>query len=135
MELTERQVSGVSIIDIAGDLRVPTEDPREVRDKVLAVLSRGERRILLNFASLQYMDSSCLGEIVESYKTVVSSGGVLKLAQVGAHLKTVLQSTGLSTVLESYETESEAIASFGGMPPRKPGDSDGRTTDAKRESA
>ena len=112
MELTERQVSGVSIIDIAGDLRVPTEDPREVRDKVLAVLSRGERRILLNFASLQYMDSSCLGEIVASYTTTASRGGSLKLEHVGPHLRDLLHTTRLDAIFESYDSEAEAIASF-----------------------
>ena len=132
MELSERQVNGVSIIDISGDLRVPTEDPRALRDKVIAVLLRGERRILLNFANLQFMDSSCLGEIVESYKTTVSNGGTLKLALVGPHLRSVLQSTGLGTILESYETEDEAVASFGEPPVTGPDDKTDRTTEVKR---
>ncbi len=112
LQLSERQVNGVSIIDISGDLRVPAEDPRALRDKVLAVLDRGERRILLNFANLQFMDSSCLGEIVESYKTTASRGGILKLAHVGPHLRNVLRTTALVKVLQSYDTEDEAIASF-----------------------
>jgi len=113
VQLSERQVSGVAIIDIAGDLRVPAEDPRALREKVIAVLLRGEHRILLNFANLQFMDSSCLGEIVESYKATASSGGVLKLAHIGPHLRSVLETTALDKILESYETEAEALASFG----------------------
>jgi hypothetical protein len=61
-----------------------------------------------------------LGEIVESYKSTVASGGALKLAQVGPHLRSVLQSTGLATILESYETEAEALASFGEATPAGP---------------
>jgi anti-sigma B factor antagonist len=112
LQLSERQVNGVSIIDVSGDLRVPAEDPRALRDKVTAVLERGGRWILLNFANLQFMDSSCLGEIVESYKATASSGGILKLAHVGPHLRSVLRTTALAKVLESYDTEDEAIASF-----------------------
>ena len=113
MQLSERQVSGVAIIDIAGDLRVPAEDPRALRERVIAVLLRGEHRILLNFADLQFMDSSCLGEIVESYKATAASGGILKLAHIGPHLRSVLVTTALDKILESYETEAEALASFG----------------------
>jgi anti-sigma B factor antagonist len=113
MHLGERQVNGVSIIDVSGDLRVPAEDPRALRDRVTAALLRGERRILLNFANLQYMDSSCLGEIVESYKSTASNGGTLKLAHIGPHLRNLLHTTTLAKIFEFYDTEDEAIASFG----------------------
>jgi anti-anti-sigma regulatory factor len=78
------------------------------------------------------MDSSCLGEIVESYKTTVSNGGTLKLARVGPHLRSVLQSTALAKILESYETEDEALASFGEPPVAGPDDKADRTTEVKR---
>ena len=116
MRLSERQVNGVSIIDVAGDLRVPSENPSVLRERVVAVVNRGERRILLNFADLQFMDSSCLGEIVESYKVALASGAILKLARTGQHLRNVLQTTALASIFESYETEEEAIASFAGSP-------------------
>ena len=116
MELGERQVNRISIIDVSGDLRVPAENPRALTEKVTAVLSRGERRIILNFANLEFMDSSCLGEIVESYKTAASRGGILRLACVGPHLRSVLRTTALAKILESYDTEEEAIASFAKVP-------------------
>ena len=112
MQLSERQVNGVSIIDVSGDLRVPTENPSVLRERVIAVLDRGERRILLNFENLQFMDSSCLGEIVESYKTAASKGASLKLLHTGFHLRSVLETTALASIFETYETENEAIASF-----------------------
>jgi anti-sigma B factor antagonist len=116
MQLTERVVNGVAIIDVAGDLRVPSENPAVLREKVVAVLNRGERHILLNFENLQFMDSSCLGEIVESYKTAAAKGAILKLAHTGYHLRSVLETTALASIFESYETENEAIASFAAAP-------------------
>ena len=121
LQLIERQVNGVFIIDVSGDLRVPAEDRRALRDRVTAALLRGERRILLNFANLQYMDSSCLGEIVESYKTALSNGGIVKIAHIGPHLRNVLETTALVKLIESYDTEAEAIASFDGTPLPEPG--------------
>ena len=121
MQLSERQVNGVSIIDVSGDLSTPAENPRVLREKVLALLHRGDRSILLNFAELQHMDSSCLGEIVESYKIASSNGVALKLAHLGPHLQNLLRTTALDKVLESYRTEEEAMASFAKTKPAEPG--------------
>jgi len=41
----------------------------------------------LNLANMRRMDSACLGEIVESYKTAASNGAVLKLAEIGPDLQ------------------------------------------------
>jgi anti-sigma B factor antagonist len=112
MELSERHVNGVSIIDVSGDLIVPAENPRELREKVLSLLQRGERRIVLNVANLQHMDSSFVGEIVATYKATISTGGVLRLAQVGPHLRNVLRTTTLDKIFTPYDTEAEALASF-----------------------
>lgn len=112
MQLSERRVRGVTIIDLTGDLTVP-DDPGALREKVVGLLHRGERRILLNLAHLRHMDSSCLGEIVVSYTTTASAGGSLKLEHVGAHLRDLLHTTRLDAIFESYDTEDEAIASFG----------------------
>jgi anti-anti-sigma factor len=120
MQLSERHVNGVSIIDVSGDLTVPAENPRALRERVIALLLRGERRILLNFANLHHMDSSCLGEVVESYKTTASNGVLLKLAHVGPHLRDLLQTTNLDKIIESYDTDDDAIASFGKTPLPEP---------------
>ncbi len=111
MQLSERQVHGVTIIDVTGDLTVP-DNPGALREKVIALLRRGERRILLNLENLRHMDSSCLGEIVSSYTTTASNGGILKLEHVGPHLRDLLHITALDTIFESYDAEGEAIASF-----------------------
>ena len=121
MQLSERQLNGVSIIDVSGDLVAPAENPRALRERVLALLHRGDRCILLNFAQLQHMDSSCLGEIVESYKIAASNGVALKLAHLSPHLQNLLRTTALDKVLESYETEDDAMASFAKTAPVEPG--------------
>lgn len=111
MQLSERRVRGVTIIDLTGDLTVP-DNPGALREKVITLLHRGERRILLNVENLRHMDSSCLGEIVASYTSTASAGGSLKLEHVGPHLRDLLHTTRLDAIFESYDTEDTAIASF-----------------------
>ena len=121
MQLSERKVGEVSVIDISGDLNPPAENPRALHEAVLALLHRGERSILLNFAKLQHVDSSCLGEIVESYKIASSNGVDLKLAQLSSHLQNLLHTTALDKVLVAHATEEEALASFANAAPIEPG--------------
>ena len=112
MQLSERQLPGVSIIDISGSSTTPDGDPVALRQRVNALLLRGHRRIVLTFANVRTIDSSWLGEIVESYKLSASNGAIIKLAAVGPQLRSLLHTTGLKSVLESYDSEQEAVASF-----------------------
>jgi anti-sigma B factor antagonist len=111
MQLSERQVSGVTVIDVEGDLIV-TDNPCAVKESVKAILQRGERRIVLNVARIRRMDSTCLGELIASYTTTAVHGGVLKLAEPDPHLRRLLELTRLNTIIEVLDTEAEAIASF-----------------------
>jgi anti-sigma B factor antagonist len=111
MQLKEYQVDGVSVIELSGDLRV-TDNPRALKGMVTALVDRGERQIVLKVTRLGRMDSSCLGEFVSSYTTATRYGGLLKLAEVGDHLRRLLSITKLDSVFEIYETEAAAVSSF-----------------------
>jgi anti-sigma B factor antagonist len=120
MQLAEREINGISIIDVSDERIGPAENPQVLREKVEALLLRGQSRILFNVANVQHMDSTCLGEIVQTYKITTSNGATLKLAQVGPGLRNLLHTTALDKVLELYDTESEAIASFADTPEAEP---------------
>ena len=112
MELSERQVKGVAVVDVCADFALPTENPRPIREKVVALLHRGERLILLNLGNVRHTDSSFLAEIVESYKAAAAKGGILKLEHAEPRLRTMLHTTALETIFNPYDAEDEAIASF-----------------------
>jgi anti-sigma B factor antagonist len=111
MQLSERKVNGVAIVDVAGNLTV-TENPGSLKETVTGLIRRGDRKIVLNVGKLDYVDSSCLGEIVACYTTAACKGGTVKLLQTRPHLRHLLELTKLDSVFESYETEAEVIASF-----------------------
>lgn len=111
MQLSERRVDGVLVIDVSGDLIV-NDNPGALRAFVRAAIDRGERQIVLNVARLRRIDSSCLGEIIASYSTATRCGGVLKLAQPDAHFHRLLQLTRLTSIIETFDTELEAVQSI-----------------------
>ena len=58
------------------------------------------------------MDSSGVGELVAAYTSTTNKGGQLRLLDLSPKVAQVLQVTRLAGILESYETEEAAVASF-----------------------
>lgn len=113
MNISQRSVQGVCVLDIDGPITLGTEGSEKLGDKVKSVVAEGERNVLLNLAAVAYIDSAGLGELVNSYTTVKKQGGALKLVGVTKKLKDLLVITKLSTVFDSFDTEAAAIASYG----------------------
>ncbi len=76
------------------------------------VLSAGTTKILLNLTEVPIIDSMGIGEIVRAFKKAGESGGLLKLVGVTDRVYGALKITQLLDLIESFDTEEEAIASF-----------------------
>jgi anti-sigma B factor antagonist len=83
-----------------------------LRDSVRDLLSKGQKRILLNLADVNYIDSSGIGELVSAYTTVRNQGGELKLLNLTRKVHDLLQITKLYTVFDIKDDEASAIASY-----------------------
>lgn len=77
------------------------------------VLSAGTTKILLNLTEVPIIDSMGIGEIVRAFKKVSESGGVLKLVGVTDRVYGALKITQLLDLIESFDDEETAVASFG----------------------
>ena len=112
MEITERTVNGVTILDLKGKITLGDGDER-LRDTIARVLASGHTHLLLNLGEVEYLDSAGLGEIVRTYTTVKRQGGSLKLVNLTKRIEDLLSITKLLTVFETFDTEADAVASFG----------------------
>jgi anti-sigma B factor antagonist len=76
------------------------------------VLQAGTSKILLNLTEVPIIDSMGIGEIVRAFKRVQEAGGILKLVGVTDRVYGALKITQLLDLIESFDTEDEAAASF-----------------------
>jgi anti-sigma B factor antagonist len=112
LRLQEHTKDDVVVIDV--DSREPdATGPRALTAKIRAVLEHGHRFILLNVADLTYVDSVWLGAIAQSYASSIRQGGALKLVHVSRRFRDLLRVTKLDTIIEGFESEDAATASFG----------------------
>jgi len=110
--MSERDVNGVRVVDIDGRI-VLGEESNSFREKIKSLLAAGKKKIVLNLANVVYIDSAGLGTLVATFHSASSQGATLKMANLGAKFKEVLQVTKLMTVFDTYESETAAVQSFG----------------------
>lgn len=111
MDIKERVVEGVSVLDISGKI-VLGEGDIQIKDRIKDLLADGQRSILLNLGDVSYMDSAGLGALISGYTTVKREGGQLKLVNLTKRIKDLLAITKLITVFDTFENENDAIASY-----------------------
>ena len=111
MEITERTLGDVTILDLKG--RFVEERGDDFRDTMNRLVRAGVRKVLLNFDEITYIDSAGLGMIVSKYITLNKRDGHLKLCKLHRRSFRVLDITRLLTIIPSFESEAEAIQSFG----------------------
>lgn len=111
VKLTNRQVGDVTVIDAAGRITLG-EGSSTFRDALRDLVSKGQKKLLLNLGEVSYIDSSGIGELVSGFTTVTNQGGRLKLVGLTKRVRDLLQITKLYTVFEVYDDEAEAVRSF-----------------------
>jgi anti-sigma B factor antagonist len=111
MKINSRTVGDVHILDCSGRITLG-EGTMAVRNTVLDILNTGGKKIILNLAEVNYIDSSGVGELVSSYTTVFNKGGQLKLLCLTKKIQEVLAITKLMTVFQVHNSEMDSVASF-----------------------
>jgi anti-sigma B factor antagonist len=111
MKIDSREIDGAVILDLNGRL-VLGEDTILMREQIRALISKGQKKILLNLQAVPYIDSSGLGELVSAFTAARKEGGDLKLLNLTRKVHGLLQITKLYTVFEVYDNEEAALCSF-----------------------
>jgi anti-sigma B factor antagonist len=98
-------------MDVAGRITLG-EGSSAMRDALRDLVTKGQKKILLNLGEVSYIDSSGIGELVSGFTTVTNSGGQLRLLNLTKRVKDLLQITKLYTVFDVHEDEAAAIRAF-----------------------
>jgi stage II sporulation protein AA (anti-sigma F factor antagonist) len=113
MDIPQRKLDDVLILEPAGRMTIGEAD-YALKQAVNAAAADDVRKLVLNLASVTYMDSAALGELLSSRQTMSEHGGKVRLCCLQPRVKTLLEMTGLLVALDVHETEAEAIQAFQG---------------------
>ena len=111
-KVTTRQLGDATVVDIVGRIAL-MDGSAQLRDAIGVLMEQGKKRIVLNLAGVDFVDSSGLGELVRTHASVRSHGGQLRLLNPSKHVHDLLRMTKLDRVLEIEPDEASALNSFG----------------------
>ncbi len=113
MNLSTDNAQGVSIVRV-GESRLMYPLLSEFSSAIAALISGGQKKILVDLAPVGYVDSATIGCLMDLYRQANAAGGVLKLSGVQRRVETMLTMTGAQNFIEVHGDEAAALKSFGG---------------------
>jgi len=113
MNLTTDRVDGIAIVRV-GETRLMYPLLSEFSSTVTALIAAGERKILIDLTTVNYVDSATIGCLMDLYRQTSAAGGRIKLSGVNKRVETMLTMTGAHNFLDIHADEASAVKSFGG---------------------
>src|ERR1700739_4852753 len=112
LKCDDRQRGDVTILDLSGLLSLSEpyasgpESGVVLREKVRELIENGQKKILLNLASVRFVDSSGAGQLAGAYASARNHGAQLKLLKPTFQVRTLLRVTQLDTLLDVFDEEA-----------------------------
>jgi anti-anti-sigma factor len=112
MQFGLREKNDVVIMDLAGEIRLTEDFTLPLQKFLVEQLAAGKRKILLNFAKVDFIDSYGIGEIVAAYSAVQEKKGKLKFVHLSDKIWLIFNYSGLTKIFEIFDSEEKALKSF-----------------------
>jgi anti-anti-sigma factor len=113
MTVTIEQTNGTVVASVRGSIDALTApDLSQALDERIAA---GHVQMVVDLRGVEYISSAGLRTILRSLKRARRDGGDLRLADLQPSVLHVLELSGFTSILQSFETTSDAVASFGGQ--------------------
>ena len=111
MKLSDREMNNIVILEPRGKI-MGGPDASLLHDKLYELIENDKKRIVIDLAGVEWMNSTGLGILISSYTTLRNHQGELKLANVTDKIRSLLTITKLVTVFEAHDSVDEAVQSF-----------------------
>ena len=104
-----RRVDYAVVLELSGRVSVLEQSLRQL---AWELIERRERYFVVSLANVSYLDNSGLGQLCWIYTVARNRGGDMKLLKPTSRIRKLLNITKLDTVFESFECETDAVASM-----------------------
>ena len=110
MGFHERTIAGVTVLDLEG--RLTFTAGADMDRRIQALLLGGATKLVLNLEGVSYVDSAGLGAMIEAFTMARQKAVRLTLLNPTARTRHLLEITGLARIVETFDSEAAALASW-----------------------
>ena len=111
MNVNERQVGDVTILDISGRITLG-DGTALLRDTTRDLISQGKKKLLLQLNYVPHIDSSGIAELVSAFVAARREGGDVKLLNLTKRVQETVEIVKLGSIFELFDDEDTALRSF-----------------------
>ncbi len=109
--LTWRRNDGVAVLQFSHSAEL-THSAADLDQLRREVLEQSDTRVIVDLSRVTRIDSAGLGQLMSCYSHLVRNHGSLKVVNVTPEVKKVMDMTGISSLIRSFNDEQEAVKSF-----------------------
>lgn len=102
---------GVSVLKVSGYLDTTTAS--ELETALYGLVERKEYKIVIDLSGVNYISSAGWGIFIGEIKEIRHKGGDIKLSGMSGDVYEVFQLLEFDSILQSFDSADDAIASFG----------------------
>ncbi len=96
------------VIELGGEIDLYTAP--EFKERMVALIEDGKKRIVVDLSSATFIDSTTLGVLVGGVKRLRPAGGSLALVCTDQNITKIFEITGLDRVFPIHASRDEALA-------------------------
>jgi anti-anti-sigma factor len=110
MDFSVAKYEQVTVVSVVGSIDALTAG--EVTEFLSQQVSQGEINLVVDLAKVDYVSSAGLRTILATLKEARLRGGDVRLAGAQPNVYKVLQMSGFTNILKSFDDSVAAVASF-----------------------
>lgn len=110
MKFSDSLENDIVILEVSGKI-MGGDETTMFHGKIHEYIQVNKKNIVVDLASVDWMNSVGLGMLISALTTVKNAGGRLVLANIDK-IESILTITRLITVFEHFDNRAEAIKSF-----------------------
>jgi len=107
MEITDRKVGEVCIVQMAGRLDSGSSD--SLAQRLHQLIDGGERRLVVDGEKLDYISSTGLRVLLVAAKRLKAVDGKIVLSSLKPHILEVFEIAGFKSIFPIYATADQAV--------------------------
>jgi len=111
--LDVREVGDVTVVGFRDNKIVEDINIQELGQEMFRLVEEdGRDRLLLDFASVDFLSSAALGKLITLDKKMKAHGGALKMSNIRPEIYEVFAITKLNRLFDIRKDEADALAAF-----------------------
>ncbi|MBX3724032.1 MAG: STAS domain-containing protein, partial [Turneriella sp.] len=110
MQFTRTEKHNAVVLALSGEIEMYNIGP--VKAEVQKLIEEKKVRIVLNLQDVPFIDSTGIGMVLLFQKNLKDAGGGLKLVKLTPSVEQVFRLTRLIQIVEIFDSDEAAIASF-----------------------